>query len=113
MNGRIVSGFKENRQNEGMIREAIQGQLNGTNKLWLPHAGWISVSHVFCFSTTDFSKYKLPFKGTCDGDNLEKAVWDALNGVLWEDDSWIYMWTSKKIYHRDSGLKLVVNFYES
>ena len=27
-----------------------------------------------------------------DGDNLEKLIWDALTGVVWEDDSQIWSW---------------------
>ncbi len=31
-----------------------------------------------------------------DGDNLEKLLWDAFNGQLWNDDSQIEEWSGRK-----------------
>lgn len=31
-----------------------------------------------------------------DGDNLEKLVWDAFNGEIWNDDSQIKEWSGRK-----------------
>jgi len=32
----------------------------------------------------------------CDGDNLQKLVWDAFNGVVWVDDSQVVSWSGGK-----------------
>jgi len=41
----------------------------------------------------DFFHWKKP-----DGDNLQKFVWDALNGIYWKDDSQIAKWSGMKLY---------------
>lgn len=119
----MVSQFKENRQNEEAIRIGLLGSAAGAWSptraapaipSWLPYAGHCDVGHLFCFESTDVRKhpYGSRYKGTCDGDNLEKAVWDALNQVIWEDDSWISSWSSKKIYWKEDGILLRVRFFE-
>lgn len=37
--------------------------------------------------------------GAKDGDNLQKLVWDAFNGVIWEDDNQIDEWQGRVIRH--------------
>lgn len=32
----------------------------------------------------------------CDGDNLEKLVWDAFNGFVWHDDDQVVDWSGSK-----------------
>jgi Holliday junction resolvase RusA-like endonuclease len=32
-----------------------------------------------------------------DGDNLEKLLWDAFNGQIWNDDSQIEEWQGRKV----------------
>src|SRR5258707_5032525 len=32
-----------------------------------------------------------------DGDNLEKLLWDAFNGHIWNDDSQIEEWQGRKV----------------
>jgi Holliday junction resolvase RusA-like endonuclease len=32
-----------------------------------------------------------------DGDNLEKLLWDAMNGKIWLDDSQIIEWSGRKV----------------
>lgn len=41
-----------------------------------------------------------------DGDNLEKALWDAMNGLLWVDDKQIADWHGRKIYSEKPGIIL-------
>lgn len=31
-----------------------------------------------------------------DGDNCQKLVWDALTGIVWDDDSQIVEWSGHK-----------------
>ncbi len=81
---------------------------------WLPHPGHISCRLLFCYKSINLRKYPhlSRYKGLCDGDNLEKAVWDALNGVLWDDDSWISDWGGKKIWWKHEGILMKVAFYQ-
>ena len=39
-----------------------------------------------------------------DGDKLTRAVWDALTGVLWADDSQVAMWAGAKHYGHEEGV---------
>lgn len=43
-----------------------------------------------------------------DIDNYQKAVFDALNGVLWKDDSLICHAVSKKVYGDTPGIVVLV-----
>ncbi len=45
-----------------------------------------------------------------DLDNLVKAVKDALNGVLWRDDSQVIELEAKKIYGNPPGVEIEVWF---
>ncbi len=45
-----------------------------------------------------------------DLDNLVKAVKDALNGVLWRDDSQIIELEAKKVYHDPPGVDITIWF---
>lgn len=47
---------------------------------------WLGVQLVF--TCKDFGK---------DGDNMEKLVWDAFNGVIWHDDDQIVEWSGRKV----------------
>lgn len=46
--------------------------------------------------------------GRPDGDNIEKAVGDALNGIIWKDDSQIARCSFTKIYGEKPGLHVFV-----
>lgn len=59
--------------------------------------GAISVTVVFFFQRPDSSKNKCVVVKP-DLDNLQKGVFDALNGIVWKDDSQIVEVWSQKIY---------------
>jgi Holliday junction resolvase RusA-like endonuclease len=40
---------------------------------------------------------------TGDGDNLEKPVWDAMKGLMWDDDTQIVKWGGCKFYGPQPG----------
>ena len=60
-----------------------------------PIAKPLSVSCDFVFRRQSSKIWKTrpmpryPHTGPKDGDNLLKGVYDALNGLLWDDDRWI------------------------
>ena len=60
--------------------------------------------------------FKIPFAKRVDGDNLEKLVFDALKGVIWNDDEQIDEWQGKKARlisgHCELGIHLVVYVIE-
>ena len=43
-----------------------------------------------------------------DIDNLEKTVYDALNGILWEDDGQIWKHTVKKVWSNTGRIELQI-----
>lgn len=43
-----------------------------------------------------------------DVDNLGKALADALNGIIWDDDSQIYDWRASKGYAETPGIHLKI-----
>lgn len=43
-----------------------------------------------------------------DADNVQKAIWDACNGVLWGDDSQIVSWGGTKRIDRENPRVVVV-----
>ena len=43
-----------------------------------------------------------------DKDNLEKNLWDALNGVFWRDDSIIWKSTSEKRYSPNPRIEILI-----
>ena len=45
-----------------------------------------------------------------DGDKLERAVWDALKGYAYEDDSQVVEWTGRKLY--GDMPRVVIRFWE-
>lgn len=46
--------------------------------------------------------------GKPDGDNIQKCVGDALNKIVWEDDSQIVMWQCLKLYSDFPRLRVSV-----
>lgn len=43
-----------------------------------------------------------------DGDNLEKAAWDALTGILYADDGQICRWSGERVYAKEPGVDVWV-----
>lgn len=41
-----------------------------------------------------------------DGDNLEKAVWDALAGIVYADDGQICRWRGERVYAKEPGVDI-------
>lgn len=44
-----------------------------------------------------------------DRNNIEKALEDALNEIVWKDDAQIVRWTGAKIYSDDPGVAVTVS----
>ena len=55
----------------------------------------------------------LPHTAKPDGDNLEKAVWDALTEIgVWKDDSLIWKHSSEKLYSCvEEGAKITIKTF--
>lgn len=51
---------------------------------------------------------KKPHTKKPDSDNLEKAVWDSLNGVFWRDDSIIWSSSKKKVYSNNPRIEVFI-----
>lgn len=47
-----------------------------------------------------------------DGDNLEKAVWDALTGICFHDDGQISLWQGERVYAFPPGVDVKVGPWE-
>ena len=45
----------------------------------------------------------IPHSAKPDRDNLEKSTCDALNGLVWRDDSQVYKGVVAKFYHEKNG----------
>lgn len=46
-----------------------------------------------------------------DGDNLQKAVSDAMNGIVYRDDAQIISWSGSKVYGDRPGLRVSIRPY--
>ena len=51
---------------------------------------------------------KIMHTGRGDGDNFQKAVWDAATGVLFKDDGQIVWWMGSKQYSDEPHVKINV-----
>lgn len=52
-------------------------------------------------------------QGRPDLDNYIKGLCDALNGIVWKDDSSIVTMTGRKVYGEIPGVKVVVQTHKS
>jgi Holliday junction resolvase RusA-like endonuclease len=84
------------------IRSALERVWRGRPLLEIP----VEVALVFVFPRLKAHQKKplrSPFVGRGgDGDNLEKAVWDAMTGTVIADDRQIWCWSGQKL-HADPG----------
>jgi Holliday junction resolvase RusA-like endonuclease len=46
--------------------------------------------------------------GKPDGDNIEKLIWDACNGIVWRDDSQVAEWAGRKRYGSPERVEVLV-----
>ncbi len=75
--------------------EALAAQWNGP----LIEEGPVGVRLVFLLPRRKTVKRKYPtsrYDG--DGDKLERAIWDAMTGVVYKDDSQVVKWQGEKLY---------------
>lgn len=66
-------------------------------------------------SLSDKKKAELigkPYISSPDNDNLEKAIWDALNGVAYKDDRQIYDNHTKKLYGTENKILVILEYEE-
>lgn len=89
------------------IRCAIGKVWRGRPVLTVP----VEVEIAFIYPRTK-SESRLPAGGRVakrvgDGDNLEKAIWDSMTGLIIKDDSQIWRWEGVKLV-ADPGAKPVV-----
>lgn len=70
----------------------------------------LSVSFVFCFK---HSKKRGPHTSRPDQDNLVKAVSDACNGILWDDDCLIAHANVLKVWDDEDFVSITVNELET
>lgn len=45
-----------------------------------------------------------------DGDKLDRAVWDGMTGIVFEDDAQVVGWSGTKRYGDDPGVRIVVSW---
>jgi Holliday junction resolvase RusA-like endonuclease len=101
---------KETRTYEAMLRYAAEramavGIPQGTPRAPLDCALRVRVTAVFLPPASWSGKKRREAlagivrpTGKPDGDNLLKCVGDALNGVVWRDDSLVVEWVIRKFY---------------
>lgn len=92
---------KETKQYEEFITNYVKSKYKDS-----PLSFALSVSFIFCFKhkTKRSANIARP-----DLDNLIKAVCDALNGILWDDDSLIAHMSALKVYDDEDCIILSVN----
>lgn len=100
-NGRTFTP-KKTKDAENLIQAVVKKQF----KL-KPFDGPLRVEVVFMFERPKSSKNEYPIVRP-DLDNIFKLVADALNGILWKDDSQIIELASMKIYDVRPGILLTL-----
>lgn len=93
--------------------EAYQGQpvltgpLTAYIEVFVPVTdSWTKARKARCLSGEEACTAKP------DGDNYAKIVGDALNKIVWEDDSQIVMWQIFKSYSETPGMRVSVWLWE-
>lgn len=77
-----------------------------------PLEGQISLQVTFGMYTSKANNKKIdrPHTARPDIDNLVKQVFDAGNGILWHDDSQIWVLTAKKVYAQEPFVEIVMDY---
>ena len=70
----------------------------------------ISSRITFQFPTKNVDDFGKPYTKKPDIDNLEKALYDAGNKILYEDDSLIYSHTVEKIWGEEGKIYMTLSF---
>jgi Holliday junction resolvase RusA-like endonuclease len=68
-----------------------------------------SVSLILSIATKDKKLWGKHKTSRPDNDNYEKAVFDAGNGIVWEDDALIWFNTTRKIWGEKGHIRLEVS----
>lgn len=88
---------------ENAIRFFAKKHLSG--RTGFPMTGPVGVSIDFCFIKPASVK-RIYHTTRPDCDNLTKLVCDALNGILWDDDSIIQYINCQKLYETDGKIRI-------
>lgn len=99
-NGRTLTD-KKTRQYESALRTLISHK----KEKHPPLIGPIHVEIDFYFKRPKSSKRDHPDIRP-DVDNLQKAVWDSANGILWNDDAQIVFATASKSYSNENFIRI-------
>lgn len=84
-------------------RPPLDGALTAYIEVFVPiPASWSNRKRA------DAAAGDLPAVSKPDGDNFAKLVGDALNKIVWQDDSQIVMWQIFKSYSETPGLRVSV-----
>lgn len=92
---------RETQDYENQVRFMVKSQMDQNG--WEPFQDHASMEVWFTFGRKEFKKYH---NSRPDIDNLLKAVQDALNGVLYRDDSIITEISARKYYGYESAIMI-------
>ncbi len=120
-NGRIVTTHytpEKTRTWEGIARSLAMDKMGGMRPMECP----IRLSLIITLAIPDSWpqwKRELALAGRIeptvkpDADNVEKAVKDALNGVVWVDDCYVVSGAKEKLYGPHPGVRILVSARET
>lgn len=105
---------KENRQAEAQIKKLFLEKYDtpATAHL-LPFYGPVRMTLLFAYEQPKTAMWNGRLMDSKpDLDNVSKTVMDALNGVLWHDDSMIIGMHAEKFYAKYSATLITADLYE-
>lgn len=103
---------------EGIAKSLAIDAMNGRDPLQCPVRISIIITHGVADSWPNW-KRELAYAGRIeptvkpDADNVEKAVKDALNGVVWHDDCQVVSCSKEKLYGPVPGVRILVSARET
>ena len=68
-----------------------------------------TVCLVFSFATKDKKRWGKPKTTRSDIDNICKGVFDAGNGIVWEDDALIWFLAARKVWSEEDHIRMEVS----